>query len=81
MNKEIKIKSRYNDIHTLKRLGDEDSKLYELKTEFSYRMGMSDNPNECTFIDPSGGPFITPGFEIEGNKIKTIYANGTIEFE
>lgn len=55
---------------------------YRLKTEFNYRTGFKDRTTkECYFIDPSGGPFITIGSEIEGHIVKAIFIDGTIEFE
>lgn len=29
------------------------------------------------FVDPSGGPFIAPGYEIEGRKVVRISANNS----
>lgn len=82
MNKEIKLPSRDNLDNRLIRVGDEDSLMYTLKTNFNYRAGVAeDDDSYYTFIDPSGGPFITPGYEIEGHKVKTIHRGGIIEFE
>ena len=59
-----------------------DNNTYKLQTEFNYRVGFKgDTPNECTFIDPAGGPFITVGDKIANRKVKAIYSNGLIKFE
>lgn len=79
---EIKLNSRYGLDNRLIREGDESSNRYKLDTKFSCRYGIiEDNPNEYSFVDPSGGPFMVPGYEINGHKIKSIYRGGIIEFE
>lgn len=79
---EILLNSRYGLDNRLIREGNESSNRYKLDTEFSYRCGIiENNPDEYSFIDPSGGPFIVPGYEINGHKVKSIYKGGIIEFE
>lgn len=53
---------------------------YKLETDFNYRVGFDDSM-KCTFIDPAGGPFMYPGYEIEGREIKAIHDEAIIEFE
>lgn len=83
MGKEIRLYNRYHDDNRLVQIGDESSKIYKLVTESEYyRCGLIEgNPKELSFIDPAGGPFITKGTNISNNIVKTIYADGTIEFE
>lgn len=66
----------------LERIGDESSLQYKLQSPFYYRVGFdSDNPDKCTFIDPSGGPFISLDSTIEGYQIESINSDGTITFK
>lgn len=78
MKPEIQLNSRYNTDNRLIQIEGSPLK-YKLKTDYNYRIGFENN--KCTFIDPSGGPFITIGSEIEGHVVKAIYDNGIIEFE
>lgn len=78
MNTEIKLKSRDGTDNRLIQVGP---LKYQLVTPFSYRIGYTDDTmQECSFIDPSGGPLISVGSEIEGHRVKAI-CNGIIEFE
>lgn len=82
MKSEIKLNSRDGDSNKLVRIGEEDSLKYKLESKFYYRAGIiEDNPDEYSFIDPSGGPFITVGSKIDGHVVKAIYKGGIIEFE
>lgn len=77
----IKLNSRGGTNNKLVQINGESLK-YKLETEFCYRVGFKDDSmKECSFIDPSGGPFITIGSVIEGHKVKAIYESGIIEFE
>lgn len=79
---EFQLGSRGGIDNRLVRIGDESSNKYRLETQLNYRCGIiEDNPDEYSFIDPSGGPFMTPGYEINGHKIKSIHSGGIIEFE
>lgn len=80
MKPEIQLHSRGGIDNRLVRVGGEDSTTYELKTPFNYRVGFTDD-GSYTFIDPSGGPFMAVGSEIEGHKIKAIHEGAIIEFE
>ena len=79
MKAEIKLYSRGVD-NRLVRIGSEDSTKYKLETPHYYRMGYSSD-NNYMFIDPSGGPFMAIGTEIDGHKIRKIHDGGIIEFE
>ena len=81
MKSEIKLHSRGGLDNRLVQVEGEPLK-FELKTDYNYRVGFKDdNMEECTFIDPAGGPFITVGSEIEGHKVKAIHKNSIVEFE
>ena len=81
MKPEIQLNSRGGINNRLVQMEDNPLR-FKLKTEFNYRIGFKDDSKEeCTFIDPSGGPFIAVGSEIEGHIVKAIYKDGTIEFE
>lgn len=81
MKPEIQLNSRDNMDNRLVQIEGEPLK-YRLKTEFNYRVGFRDeNMEECVFIDPAGGPFISIGSEIDGHIVKAIHKDGVIEFE
>lgn len=84
----INLRSRYNEVHKLIRIGDENSHLYQFKpSDDYYRVGYNDDSfNNYQFVDPSGGPFISVGMELPevGKKVKAISRNEeglTVEFE
>lgn len=81
MKPEIKLLSRDGTDNRLIQI-DEQPMMYKLQTPYCYRVGFKDGTkSEIAFIDPSGGPFITEGTEIEGHKVKAIHNDGIIEFE
>lgn len=80
MKPEIQLLSRGGIDNRLVRVGGEDSTKYELKTPLSYRVGFNDD-GVYAFIDPSGGPFMTVGSEIDGHIVKAIHEGAIIEFE
>ena len=85
----IKLKSRgyeKNYLKKLKRPDDSESNTYVLKTDIpTLRVGEVQGGNK--FIDPSGGPMIVVGYELEEAKavVKSIdFVKGygwTITFE
>ena len=85
----IKLKSRgyeKNYLKKLKRPDDSESNTYVLKTDMpTLRVGEVQGGNK--FIDPSGGPMIVVGYELEEAKavVKSIdFVEGygwTITFE
>ena len=85
----IKLRSRYGTRNYLKKMPKSDgseSKTYVLKTDApSLRVGNVSDGNK--FIDPSGGPMIVVGYELEEAKavVKSIdFVKGygyTITFE
>lgn len=72
MDEVIYLTSRYNDTHRLERIGESDSHLFSLKTEFSYRVGFNEDSTEYIFVDPAGGPFLTVGSKVDNYTIKSI---------
>lgn len=82
MKPEIQLNSRYGEDNRLVRVGGENSLKYELKARHNYRVGFRDaDSEEIEFIDPSGGPFITRGTEIEGHIVKAVYKGAIVEFK
>lgn len=81
MKPEIQLKSRGGLDNRLVQVEGEPLK-FKLETDYNYRVGFKDdNMEECTFIDPAGGPFIAVGSEIDGHTVKAIYKSGIVEFE
>lgn len=86
MKEKIKLQSRYiEDKNYLNRIGDETSKRYLLQTEYDYRVGLVEGDSSTySFVDPSGGPFISKGTIIDNNTVKSILKGDEgviIEFE
>ena len=85
----IKLRSRYRAVNYLKKMSKpdgSDSKTYVLKIDITtFRVGKVQGGNK--FIDPSGGPMIMVGCELEEAKavVKAIdFVEGygwTITFE
>lgn len=81
MKPEIQLNSRGGLDNRLVQVEGEPLK-FRLKTDYNYRVGLIDgNSENYSFIDPSGGPFITVGSEIEGHVVKAIHEGGIVEFE
>ena len=89
MRKTILLKSRYNEIHRLERIGESDSHLFLfVPADDYYRVGLKeDGKDDYDFVDPSGGPFIHVDtfFEDLNKTVKSIKRNEdnkiVIEFE
>ena len=82
MEKIIKLKSRYEENNYLKLMSKPDgseSKTYLLKTENPF-INTGYDENKKFFVDPSGGPTITVGKELEGvgivKSIDLVYSYG-----
>jgi len=72
------MKNRYgNEYHFVKTGNNE----YTIKGELTHwrfggREGVEGiDQNNLGFVDPSGGPFISNGYEIEGHKVTNIAVN------
>jgi len=79
------MRNRYGTEYWFGKVGD---KTYTIKGELEYwRFGGFEGQDHLDadnlgFVDPSGGPFISIGYEIEGHKVKQISAkDGQIFFE
>ena len=94
MSKDIKLKSRYGDTHTLKHMPEEGEKTYRyvpakewmnMRYGFDGKYDQDAEINELVFADTDGGPFISTGDTIEGMKVKRVYSKKgvgcLIEFE
>ena len=73
------MKNRYGDEYFFEKKSDN---FYAIKGELKYwRFGGKEgqqgiDENDLGFVDPSGGPFITAGYKIEGRPVKRISAVG-----
>ena len=74
------MKNRYGEVYEFKKVGDN---TYTIEGNLKYwRFGGKGNDidmNDLSFADPSGGPFISPGYVIEGRKVKRISASGDLD--
>ena len=73
------MRNRYGDEYYFEKVSDN---VYVIKGDLKYwRYGgkegqQSVDDNDLGFVDPSGGPFITMGYGIDGRKVKRISATG-----
>lgn len=88
MKKTILLRSRYNEIHRLERIGESNSHLFLfVPADDYYRVGLKeDKKDNYDFVDPSGGPFIKVGCKLSciNKVVKSITKSKdgiTIEFE
>lgn len=79
------MKNRYGDEYRFEKVSDN---TYTIKGDLNYwRFGGKEgqegiDDNDLGFVDPSGGPFISIGYMIEGRPVKRISSvNGEIFFE
>ena len=68
------MKNRYGNEYHFEKLNDN---TYTINGEldhwrFGGREGVEMDMNNLGFVDPSGGPFICIGYEIEGRKVTNI---------
>jgi hypothetical protein len=72
------MRNRYGTEYVFEKTGDN---TYTIKGDLKWwryggREGVEGvNQNNLGFVDPSGGPFISMGYEIEGRKITNIAVN------
>jgi len=72
------MKNRYGNEYHFEKTGDNE---YTIKGDLSYwrfggREGVEGfDMSNLGFADPSGGPFISIGYEIEGRKVTNIANN------
>ena len=88
MRKTVLLKSRYNEIHRLERIGESNSHLFLfVPADDYYRVGLKEEgKDDYDFVDPSGGPFIKAGCKLNciNKVVKSITKSKdgiTIEFE
>lgn len=73
------MKNRYGDEYSFEKVAEN---TYKIVGELSYwRFGGKEgqegvDTSDLGFVDPSGGPFIAPGYVIEGRKVVRISAKG-----
>jgi hypothetical protein len=71
------MKNRYGDEYTFEQVSEN---VYTIKGDLNYwryggKEGQSGiDENDLGFVDPSGGPFISIGYMIEGRSVKRIIA-------
>lgn len=68
------MKNRYGDEYWFEKVKDN---IYTIKGDLAHwrlggKEGKEIDMNDLGFVDPSGGPFISAGYEIEGRKVKRI---------
>ena len=73
------MKNRYGEEYSFVKTGDNE---YTISSgdlnhwRFGGREGVEGlDMNNLGFVDPSGGPFISIGYEIEGRKVTNIASN------
>lgn len=75
--KDKSMKNRYGNEYNFIKLADNS---YKIEGELAHwRFGGKEgeqgvNSNDLGFVDPSGGPFISAGYEIDGKMVKRISA-------
>jgi hypothetical protein len=73
------MKNRHGDEYNFKKV---DENLYQIVGDLKYwRYGGNDGEDgidygNLGFVDPSGGPFISRGYMIEGRKVIRIAVSG-----
>jgi hypothetical protein len=73
------MRNRYGDEYIFEKVGEN---TYTIKGDLNYwrfggkegQQGIDDN--DLGFVDPSGGPFISMGYMIEGRAVKRISLAG-----
>ena len=71
------MKNRYGNEYSFVKTGDNE---YTIAGDLEYwryggREGVEMAFDNLGFVDPSGGPFISIGYEIEGRKVTNIAVN------
>lgn len=76
------MKNRYGDEYQFVKVNDN---TFTITGDLKYwRFGGKEgqehvNDNDLGFVDPSGGPFISMGYMIEGRPVKRISAGGNLD--
>lgn len=83
MSKEIKLKSRYGDTHTLVPVPEVGENTYRyvpakdwMPLRYIYDGMFAEDMDEFDLVsvDTDGGPYLSVGDKVEGMEIKRIYA-------
>ena len=69
--KKIYLPNRYNDRVVLIPI---DDNKFKLECTDHYRVGLIENSNDFSFVDPSGGPFISINSKWDFGIVKRIYS-------
>jgi hypothetical protein len=79
------MRNRYGDEYTFEKVNEN---TYTIKGDLKYwRFGGKEgqekfDDTDLGFVDPSGGPFISIGYKIEGRPVKRIRADAeSVSFE
>lgn len=70
------MRNRYGNEYHFEKV---DDNTYTIEGDLEYwryggkEGGREVDANDLGFVDPSGGPFISIGYEIEGKKVKRIF--------
>lgn len=76
------MRNRYGEVYGFEKIGDN---AYTITGDLKYwRFGGKEgdcavNMDDLGFVDPSGGPFIAPGYMIAGRKVTRISASGDLD--
>ena len=70
------MKNRYGEEYDFIPV-NENTYQFKFETKYCRYGGLPDtnsiDSNNLGFVDPSGGPFVSPGFDIKGRKVTKIY--------
>jgi hypothetical protein len=72
------MKNRYGNEYSFVKKGDNEYSIVSGDLDhwrFGGREGVEMDMNNLGFVDPSGGPFISIGYEINGRKVTNIASN------
>ena len=72
------MKNRYGNEYSFVKTGDNEYSIVSGDLDhwrFGGREGVEMDMNNLGFVDPSGGPFISIGYEINGRKVTNIAVN------
>jgi len=70
------MKNRYGDDYDFELVGENTYKIIgNLKYWRFGSRGDTMDLSDLGFVDPSGGPFIEPGYNVKGQRVSRIYSN------
>ena len=71
LKKKYKLPNRYDFNVSLEKINNENEYCLKIKEDITYRI--LGNDDEIKAVDPSGGPFICVGYQIENCIVEKIY--------